>query len=209
MRNLIPSPGGAKLTASAIELCMFPDKAKIADIGCGEGETVALLCDKYGFDAVGIDIDADLIDNLSNPRIILGSAEDMPFTDKSMDGLFFECSMSKTADMTAVLKECSRVLNPSGTLVISDLYARGQPHVFEGALYRIDTWDTLKSKFEKAGYSILHFEDRSEDLVQLWGELIFQHGTDPLCDNFGTDLDTLKSVKCGYFLAVLRLAEEV
>ena len=209
MHNLIPSPGGAALTEHAISLCTFSPKAKIADIGCGEGETVALLCDKYGFNAVGLDIDADLIDNLSNPRISLGSAEDMPFTDKSMDGLFFECSMSKTADMLAVLKECTRVLKPSGTLVVSDLFARGQPHIFEGALYRIDIWDTLKSHFESAGYSILYFEDRSEDLIQMWGELIFQHGAAPLCDNFGTDLDTLKSVKCGYFLAVLRRTEEV
>ena len=55
-------PGGNTLTKKAIEIAKLPKDAKTLDIGCGEGDTVALLGEEFGFETTGIDMSYKLID---------------------------------------------------------------------------------------------------------------------------------------------------
>lgn len=202
MEDMRLSPGGTAITERMLALCGFVRGARVADIGCGAGETVALLRGAHGLAAVGIDSDETLVAGLANPHILHGEAERLPFQEESMDGLLFECSLSKMRDADRVLGECARVLGPGGLLAVSDLYARGEPHVFDGALYRLESWDAIRAQIEGAGFSLRRFEDCSPALTQLWGEMIFAHGPEALYERLGADDGALRRTRCGYFLAV-------
>ncbi|MEG6504877.1 DVU_1556 family methyltransferase [Nitratidesulfovibrio sp. 1201_IL3209] len=133
-------PGGLALTRRALELAAplvgLPQGALVADVGCGPGETVALLRER-GLAAVGLDLSASLLDEARGrdeamPLIRANAGADaevgLPLRTASLDGAFCECVLSVLPGREAVLAELARVLRPGGVLVWSDLYVRdGRP----------------------------------------------------------------------------------
>lgn len=135
-------PGGVVLTWRALELARqltnLPHNARLMDLGCGPGETVALLREG-GMAAVGLDISANLLDeararNGCLPLIRADAAADehssahhapgLPLRTASLDGVFCECVFSVLPGRQDVLAEVARVLRPGGVLVWTDLYVR-------------------------------------------------------------------------------------
>jgi ubiquinone/menaquinone biosynthesis C-methylase UbiE len=121
-------PGGLTLTDRALEQCSFAAGAQLLDVGCGAGGSVEHLRVRYGFDARGVDISPMLIcEGLQrNPDLPLseGTAEAVPYPDKSQDGILCECVLSLLEEPFHTLTEFRRLLRSGGCLILSDMYSR-------------------------------------------------------------------------------------
>ena len=191
-------PGGMIITERALSFCKFPAGAKILDIGCGSGSTVTYLRESHNLDAVGIDIEV----YGKHSYVIKAHAEQLPFPDASMDGVLMECSLSLMSNQPLVLNQCTRVLNSSGKLIVSDMYARGEAAKPDGRLGRIDKAETLVALIEASGYKVEFFEDFTHHLKTMWGQRIMNEGAQSFYCSLGVTPERLKSIKCGYCLIV-------
>ena len=189
--------GGLRLTQRALDFCCFAPASRLADIGCGQGATVAFLR-AAGFEACGLDFDAAAL-FAAGPHCQAGDAQKMPYEDSAMDGLFFECSLSQMAKPSQVLAEARRVLKPQGRLIISDLYARQEKPSTAGPLLDRERWYGL---MRAAAFTPLLFEDKSADLQALTAQLLWQYGRESLEKLYDCEHEALKSSRCGYFLLI-------
>lgn len=199
-------PGGFKITDRAISFCKFSEESKIADIGCGYGSTVYHILENYGLNIYGVDKDEHSLNYArsfgKSNLFYLSDASNLPFENGSLDGLLFECSFSKMDNPHLILNECSRVLKTNGLLVISDFYARGKTAQLKGLMGRVDKKENILNQIEQHKFKIELFEDYSEYLFDLWGQMIFDQGLDSIYENIGADTKALKEIKSGYFLSI-------
>jgi arsenite methyltransferase len=193
-------PGGYVLTDRAISLGQFEPGARILDVGCGSGATVEYLRKKHGFDPAGVDCDSGLL--CANPGLFVAMAEHLPFPAGSMDGILMECSFSVVEDQEKVLEECYRVLKPSGRLILTDMYARGEPARLKGHLGRIDAKEDILALIRKHHFDVEIFEDHSPLLKTRWGQMILDHGEEYFCSVLGVTFEDLTRIRCGYFLVI-------
>jgi arsenite methyltransferase len=201
---IVNRPGGFVITDRAISFCSFPSDAKILDLGCGFGATVDHLIKKYGLEAFGLEPNEEP----SNPNILKASAEQIPFQNATFDGVLMECSFSVVENQETALKECHRVLKTDGRLIISDMYARGEAALLEGCLGRVDTKEDIVSRLESNGYAIDLFEDFSDHLKAMWGQMIFDKGAKSFYCELGVTPEVMKQINCGYFLIVATKNEQ-
>ena len=121
-------PGGEALTRKAIEKAKLQKGAGILDVGCGEGDTVALLAEELGFDASGADQSSQLIrkGKSRHPGLDLRQmeAEFLSFESKSFDAVLMECSLSVFRLQEDAAFEAYCILKPGGKLIITDLYLK-------------------------------------------------------------------------------------
>ena len=121
-------PGGEALTKKAIEKAKLPNGARVIDIGCGEGDTVALLGKEYGFEATGVDLSYKLIEKGKGRHAGLDirrmEAEFLDFESKSFDAVLMECSLSVFRLQEDAAFEAYCLLKSGGKLVITDLYLK-------------------------------------------------------------------------------------
>ncbi|RPH30041.1 MAG: class I SAM-dependent methyltransferase [Bacteroidales bacterium] len=204
---VINRPGGFIITDTAFCFCSFPNNAKILDLGCGSGATVDYLQQKYSFEAYGLDKKLEL--SVLQVNLIKAPAESIPFPATSMDGVLMECSFSMMDNQKTVLKECNRVLNANGRLIISDMYARGEAARLKGCLGRIDSKESIINIIESNGFTIEHFEDFTQHLQTMWGQMIFEKGAKTFYCDLGVDPETMKRIKCGYYLIVARKKDKL
>jgi arsenite methyltransferase len=197
-------PGGFKITDRALSFCRFPPGAHLADLGCGSGLTVEYLRRKYHLAAWGIEKDQVAAKSQGRDYVLVGNAMRLPFDQGELDGVLLECSLSKMEAPARVLKECARVLKHRGYLIISDLYAQGKRGELSGLLGQVEDKETLFRALTEQGFKVKLFEDYSQDLHAMWGQLIFRYGLKALCHNLGADKETLQQIKCGYCLIVAR-----
>ena len=96
----------------------------VADIGCGTGETTAVLAKAVGPSGhvLGIDVSEPLIaaaraQNLGNATFVLGDASSHPFEAHRLDLLFSRFGVMFFGDAEAAFKNMRRALKPTGRLV--------------------------------------------------------------------------------------------
>jgi arsenite methyltransferase len=196
MAQLARHPGGMRLTQRALSLCA-PISGSWVDVGCGAGETVRLLAQEYGVEAVGVDIDEETVRGAAalGGAFVCADAHALPFADGSIDGVVMECCLCLMRDAQKVVAECLRVLKPGGVLCLSDLYARNHDFI-DGAPWRIRTREGIEGLLR--GFSIEHFEDCSAALMAYVGQMLLEKGREAL--PFGADGGALKSAGVGYCL---------
>jgi len=204
--SFIGHPAGFEIAERAFLYCHLPEGAKVLDIGCGDGATVNYLTEEFNLDIYGIDLNPSSIEK--NEKIIPANAENIPFADSSFDGILMECSFSLMNNQERVLEECFRLLKENGYLVISDMFARGVPARFSGCLGRLDSEETIVTLIERSGFQVTMFVDYSANLPSLWGQLILKNGADSFYKELGTDPQTIKKIKCGYFLLIATKSAE-
>lgn len=197
----INRPGGFEITDKAVSFCSFLPGTRILDIGCGSGATVNYLTHHYGFDVSGIDINPGTI---AKGNVIHATGENIPFDDHSMDGVMMECSFSLMKNQEKVLEECHRILKQGGYLVISDMYALGEPATLTGSLGRLENKDTIMGMISKGGFITEHFEDFTRMLQTMWGQMILDKGAEAFYEDLETDKETLKKIHCGYYLLIAK-----
>ena len=118
-----------KYTRKAFQALPELEKPRILDIGCGSGVPTMELAKLSDGEIIGIDIDQDLLDQLSRKieqegltnrvKAIKCSLLDIKFPDNSFDIIWAEGSIT-TLGVEKSLRGWSRLLKPKGFLVIHD-----------------------------------------------------------------------------------------
>jgi hypothetical protein len=89
------------------------------------------------------------------------------------------------------------------------MYARGEAARLKGCLGRVDSKESIINILESKGFAIEHFEDFSQHLQAMWGQMIFEKGAKTFYCDLGVDPETMKRIKCGYFLIVARKKDKL
>ncbi len=91
------------------------------DVGCGTGNYTCSLADR-GVQFTGLDPSEKMLNEAreKNPKLnwVLGTAEQIPFEDKTFAGAIATLTIHHWTDLTKSFKEISRVLTDEGRLVI-------------------------------------------------------------------------------------------
>jgi SAM-dependent methyltransferase len=166
-----------------------------------------------GLVAIGIDLAPFGLTQTCKPdparRVIAANGAVLPLADGCADGAMAECSLSLVPDIAGVLSEIHRILRPRGRLVITDLFARCEPSpdlALPACLSGIRDRNHTIAALEAAGFDLLRWEDHSQSLAALVGQMIFAEGSlDALWGQ--TDAATgwtgaLKALRPGYALIV-------
>lgn len=105
---------------------------KILEIGCGEGERLKYIRNSINCSVSGIDPSLDAINQckLNNIDAIVGTADILPYKDKSFDIVIFGFCLylCDREDLFRISMEADRVLNKEGWVVIQDFFAESPVH---------------------------------------------------------------------------------
>lgn len=180
-------PGGLELTSRLLS-DRLPPGSFVLEIGCGCGRSLSYMRQERGLCAVGLDLSAFLLERLrqsSHAPLVRADAAFLPVRDACLDGVLCECVLSLMPRPDLVLQEIARVLRPGGYLFCTDLYARAPGRgargeapedarcCIDGAVPRTQWLELLQEKSLQPEV----WEDHSQALAQLAGELIFAYGT--------------------------------
>ncbi|MDP4103359.1 MAG: class I SAM-dependent methyltransferase [Bacillota bacterium] len=219
-------PGGFSLTDAAANFFQLSEDHDVLDLGCGMGATIGYLYESRNIKAVGIDPSETLLDLAKKEHInadfVVGTGENIPFEPGKFDAVFAECTLSLMDDLDRTLEEVRRVLNQSGWFVITDVYARNHASLADlekmsvnSCMRGLHDLDLLKQKLEGLGFKILHLEDCSQLLKELFVKIVFSYGSMDVFWNLSADdctdgckfQEMLKRCKPGYFLMIAKKGE--
>jgi len=169
-------PGGLRLTERVVDLACLPQRARVLDVGCGAGTTVAHLVDDLGLRAFGIDASAAQVARAREARadldFFVARAESLPFADGAFDAVLAECVLSTLGDARAALGEMTRVLARGGCLLVTDVYTRGGSDVRPPAgLPSLGREDAVTALLASAGLVPKTWEDHSGALARLFWDM--------------------------------------
>lgn len=186
-------PGGFRLTERLVELLNLKEQSSILDLGCGKGETMKFLAEKYKCRVYGTDLSFKLLRHAltklsGDPGIkgrfcvIKGKGEEIPFRDESFDGVICECTLTLSNDKRKFIHEMLRVLKAGGAIGISDFYLKLKTdllsaNVFFPCIAGAEQKEDLIELFSSAGFRDIHFEDHSSVLKDLIFDMIFGCGS--------------------------------
>jgi len=132
----------------------------VVDLGCGIGKHTTELRKRYADAMVfALDTSMTMLEVAQQQKLSCVCADVMrlPFASQSVDLLFANLVFPWQADITAMLRECHRVLHPEGLLIFSALGL-----------------DTLRELQEIAKPSLMDMHDV--------GDLLLQQFADPVLD---------------------------
>lgn len=125
----------------------FPEpreQLRLAEVGCGRGLGAVLALREFRFAAVtGVDIHPDqveraradntdaLADYPDRLAYALGSADELPFAEASLDGLYSVEAAQHFRQLSGFAQEAARVLRPGGRLLVTTFFTALGPEVAE------------------------------------------------------------------------------
>jgi 16S rRNA (guanine(1405)-N(7))-methyltransferase len=136
-------------------------RGKVLDLGCGGGRDAAMLT-RNGYHVTGLDASPEMVRaariKAPSATFVVGDMRALPFGESEFDGLWCLSVLVHSYDATAlqVLRECSRVLRPSGVLLLS--VKEGAPVLRvkngEPVFYRRYSEEEIVALVRKAGFDI-------------------------------------------------------
>ena len=111
---------------------MRPAGKDVVDIGCGGGALVRALSAR-GARMIGVEISEEQLapalqgDDGSGARYVIGTAQQLPVDDASVDAVLFMRSLHHvpSAELLAALREARRVLRADGLVYVAEPLAQG------------------------------------------------------------------------------------
>lgn len=88
--------------------------------------------------------------------------------------------------------------------VVANVVHQKPIYMITGFLGRIDDKGTILEQLQKNHFIPELFEDYSQAMRQIWGQMIFDYGPGTLYSNIGADRKRLCKTKCGYCLIIAR-----
>ena len=182
--------------------------ARLADIGCGRGDTLQWLAAHTAYELHGVESDSEMLAfaerQCPSVALVYGEADSLPYADGYVDALLMECVFSLLTDPAKAIAELARVIRQQGILLITDLYTRLDAHV------QIDQNELLKNLYTRAEmeayfnaqaggrWALLPdgFMDCTKELQTMAAQMIMDDKT-----NDGRNRETLKTLrvaKVGY-----------
>ena len=165
-------PGGLELTDRVVALARLPRGARVLDVGCGSGASVAHLADWHGLRPVGVDASPAQIARARAARpdldFVAGRVEALPFAAGDFEAVLAECVLSTVPDASPALREMVRVLSAAGCIILTDLYDRDGGEVRPRAtLPSLGRRDALDALFAEVGLEAETWEDHTGVLARL------------------------------------------
>lgn len=125
-------PRGAGLLYDLVAALGLPRGAVAADVGCGEGRHTIELAHRFGFAVRGVDPVPWHIDIARRQRaggvdvgFEVGSAEQLPVEDATVDLVWCRDVLVHVADLDRAYAEFRRVLKPGGHVLVYQMFATG------------------------------------------------------------------------------------
>ena len=159
---MVLDPGRrADLDCSVMYLRARPN-GRLLDVGCGNGELVKRMQD-LGWTVEGVDFDPIAVENLQKEGlpVRLGTLEAQQYPDNHFDAITMSHLIEHVHNPLQLLRECRRILNPSGRLVVTTPNSKSLGHrMFKYHWLALDpprhlhifTALTLRGLGEKAGF---------------------------------------------------------
>jgi SAM-dependent methyltransferase len=162
---------------------------RVLDLGSGGGFDAFLAARQVGPTGrvIGVDMTPEMIAlarrnagkvGLKNVEFRLGTIEQLPVDDASVDVIISNCVINLAPDKAAVFREAFRVLAPHGRLAISDMVAIGDlpsaiaddPAAYTGCIAGAAPVAELERMIAEAGFAEVRIsvKAQSRDLVEAW-----------------------------------------
>lgn len=98
---------------------------KILDLGCGNGNVIALLKDRKIAQYFGVDISEMMVKEAAKRLgggavVMTGDAENIPFGDSYFDLIICNASFHHYPNPQKAVEEMKRVLKPEGSIILGD-----------------------------------------------------------------------------------------
>lgn len=113
-------------------LGLVDSRLEVADLGCGTGETVALLA-SHVQRVIGVDREARMLDvarertaHQPNAELRQGGLTALPLDDHSVDAVLCMLVLHHVEDTDTALAEIARILRPGGRAVVLDMLQHGR-----------------------------------------------------------------------------------
>jgi ubiquinone/menaquinone biosynthesis C-methylase UbiE len=150
---------------------------RLLDLGCGTGRFSLPLAGRLRLDVTGLDSSEDMLakakekDSISIVKWVLADASALPYPNSLFDIVFMSHLLHHVDSPLKVLKECGRVLVPSGVVIIrygameqirNDVIHTFFPQVIEIDERRTPTRQLMEKWLVKAGFVSIS----SEEVVQ-------------------------------------------
>ena len=138
-------PGGLALTERLGTLLNLGPGKRVLDLAAGQGSSAIFLAQRFGCEVIGVEYGGDLVCAAARAaeealvadrvRFEQGDAEHLAFADGQFDAVICECAFCIFPHKRAAAGEFARVLQPGGSIGLTDLTRSGEvPLELQGLL---------------------------------------------------------------------------
>ncbi len=140
---------------------------RVADLGCGTGETLGSLFQEDKKILIGVDSSPEMLEQarmkLASPNAIdlrLGELENLPMKDQEVDTMIMSMVLYHIFEPEKSLNEVFRVLKPGGTFLLADFEKHDQENIKEiiGGSWLGFEKDQINTWFSTCGFSLKSFD---------------------------------------------------
>ena len=159
-------PVGPEVLYDLVAAMQLPRGSQALDVGCGRGDHVRGLAERFGFEVVGID-------PLAEPPNVVGVIENIPLPDAAVDLVWCRDMFGHIDDLPRAFAEMRRVLRPGGRAMVYSMFATERLEPNEAKeLFRLgrlvaSSFDTANAEAAMTGFRI----DERVEIGSQWGEV--------------------------------------